>query len=160
MSLLFFFSINSVSCFMVVFDSSLVSDSFLSLCVFPSLWLSAGPWCARPRLIIPTILVYIVCVLPVFCVSSSSSHSKHSWISPSDSPPSVFWPCLLSLCWITLFCLLCWLTSCVPNLSSVKGFCILNWTVMKHALESWSSVSDFVKLNKNWRDQHKHKSGC
>ena len=43
------------------------------------------------------------------------------------------------LCLIPLLCLLRWLISCVPNLSSVKTFCLLNWTVL-----SWHLGPDLV----------------
>ena len=66
-----------------------------------------------------------------------------SSISPSDSLPDVFFYPVFDpdfcLCLIPLLCLLRWLISCVPNLSSVKTFCLLNWTVL-----SWHLGPDLV----------------
>ena len=106
-----FLSFGSVSCFIVVSNSSLVSDPvrqmsqfaglikkfwlwFLSLCVFPLLWLSASltPVSHCPHLT----CVYSLWAPCLQCQFVFVVRSKCSSISPSDSLPHVFLPCFQS----------------------------------------------------------------
>ena len=119
--LLFFSRLFSiVSCFILVSDSPLVSEPFLSLCVFP------------PFVIVPDVLhlclissTSLVCVYSpcLHCQFIFVYHSKRSCMSPSDSLSSVSVPAFC-LCLVPLFGLLRCLISCVLNLSSVKTVCL------------------------------------